>query len=584
MKFFLPRFCYLLIALWVIGYFYFLNLFSLNVPYGDDLELFLHFWMKYEKATSISEKIAILFDQFVEHRLMFTRLVFLVLVKLGIANIKLVVLIGNSFLIVLLWIFHSILIKHYKLPIYSLLPVTFLIFQPCYSFDGMIWAAATLAYIPVSTLSILTIYLLWKKSSQAFWLSIFTGFITVYTFGNGQFILIVAAFFLVTQQRWKDLTIWIAFTVLTLSSYYYHYEIQYGRPNIFLNILNHPSYILINIFVFLGGLLEQEENLTQLFSVNNVLSTFIGFVVIVTFLVMLYLWFKSFFQIYKSKYGSDMLAGKAPNPSSFFWLSAILFFIISAAIFSISRTSTDAVYAHINRYRIHSVCAVILSYGFIIVLLKPKQRTYFLQFSIIISLLFSISSYYFFYYWLSDNTRTLQTGLHNWHHEKQWMIYRETAYWENASKAISSEFEKDYSNVYKFPNSIFEKIDSASTVQDIKIGTIQNKDARLISFSNVSLSGNFQTPTDGIYITFKSKARTYIFNTHLVRTGLKQFILHKDYYRKGFFLELNTIKILMDKYEVGIILRENDKNTFFKTGQGIDFNAPFSQIAYSSLN
>jgi hypothetical protein len=576
----LPRFCYLLIVLWISGYFYFLNLFNFDIAYGDDFELFLHFWIKYQDATSISEKIAILFDQFVEHRLMFTRLVYFILVKMGIGNIKFVVLIGNSFLVLLLWIFHSVLMKHHKLPIYYLLPVTFLIFQPCYSFDGMIWAAAMVAYIPVSVFSILTIYLLWQNTNRTFWVCLVIGFFTVYAFGNGQLVLVTGLLVLGVQRRWKSLIIWTVFATITLATYYYRYEVQHGRPNIFLNILNQPYYIFINILVFLGGFLEQEEGLVQLFSRRNILSTSFGIGVILTFFTMIHLCIKSYFQTKKIDNLPTHLRGKLKqvDSSNIFWLGAILFFIISAGIFAISRTETDAIYSHINRYRIHSICAVILCYGFIILSLRQNLKIYFLRISIILSLLFSTYSYYYFYYWISDNTRNLQTGLHNWHHEKQWMIYRETAYWENASRIISTEFEEKYSDVYQFPKGIFEKIDTSSNTQNIKIRMVRSKNARLVFLSDLALSGNFQTPTDGIYLSFKSKYRTYLFSTHLIRSGLKQFIATKNYYQKGFFLELNTQKIPIDKYDVGIIIRENDRNTFMKTGQVVDFTSPFSRI------
>jgi len=576
----MSRFCYLLIFLWISGYFYFLNLFNLDIVYGDDFELFLHFWIKYQNAENVSQKITLLFDQFVEHRLMFTRLVYFILVKMGIGNIKFIVLIGNSFLVLLLWIFHSVLIKHHKQPIYYLLPVTFLIFQPCYSFDGIIWSAATVAYIPVSVLSILTIYLLWLNTNKTFWISLIIAFFTVYSFGNGQFILVTGLLFLVVEKKWKFFIIWTIFTTITLVTYYYNYKVADGRPNIFLNIIHQPYYILINFLVFLGGCLEQEENYIQLLSKKNIPSISLGIGIILTFCGMVYLWMKPYFQIKKINSTSYQLREKLKQVASpsIFWLGAILFFIISAGIIAISRTDTNAIYSHTNRYRIHSICAVILCYGFLILSLKQNLKVYFLRISIILSLLFSTYSYYYFYFWMADNTRNLQAGLHNWHHEKQWMIYRESAFWENASSAISTEFEEKYSHIYQFPKGIFEKIDTSSNTQNIKIQIGKNKSTRLAFLSSLVLSGNFKTPTDGIYLSFKSKNRIYLFSTHLNRNGLKQFIATKNYYQKGFYFELNTRQIPIDNYDVGIIIRENDRNTFIKTEQKVDFTSPFSHI------
>jgi hypothetical protein len=137
----------------------FLGYFAVDMPQGDDFELVLHFLTNYISAgNGYAKKVALLTAQFVEHRLFYTRIVVLLQYLLtGQVSFYLIILVGNLSLLGILMVCWQQL----KAAGYSLLylfPVSLILFQPCYSYDGVLWPAATLAYNSVSFFAILTVH------------------------------------------------------------------------------------------------------------------------------------------------------------------------------------------------------------------------------------------------------------------------------------------------------------------------------------------------------------------------------------------------------------------------------------------
>lgn len=579
------------IALWIAFYFWFAFRYSSNIPVGDDFELFLHFWLKYQHATSFSEKLALLFAQFVEHRLGYTRFVFLFLAKWGLVDFRIIALVGNLSLVGLFFIFRHLLCRHFRLPIYYLLPVAFLIFQPCYSFDGVLWPAATLAYFPVAVGAILTLYLLGQQTRLTFWLGLFAGIVTTFTFGNGQFILLVALVTLALQQRWRLFWIWLSAMTLVLVSYYRWYQINTSRPPVLPNLIHYPKYILYNVLVFLGALTERSENGTQILSRQNAPSLLVGLAVVLVFAVVVLLWvnaqanrrqihltgFRSLQAVTKEAFGSRSAIG-------LFWLGALAFFVLSGCVFAMARTEAPLIYAHINRYRIHSVCAVLLSYSFVTVYLN--RRTVWLVASCGASLLFAVFSYYNFKYEFAENLRTMQAGLYNWDHQKRWVIYHETAYWEPASKLISEQFEAQAADVYRFPKSLFEKADRDSVSLSLTVQPRPAEPGKAPAFliRNETLLSDYVDPADGVYLVLTSSQRTLLLNTHLIRNSLGGFVRSGSYYKNGFQLELNTINIPEATYRMSLLRRQAGRNSLIHTPASLTIGGSQFAQATAGLN
>jgi hypothetical protein len=519
----------------------------------------------------LSEKVSLIFAQFVEHRLGYTRLVFLILAQFNLFDLRLVVLIGNLSLIGIFLVFRHLLCSTFRLPSYFLIPVALIIFQPCYSFDGSLWPAATLAYFPVAGGVFLSLYLLSFDTHKAFFYSILAALFATFSFGNGQFVWLIGLVLLLLQGRYRQFSVWLVVSASTLVGYYMSYQVNPSRPNIFHNLVSFPKYIFLNVLVFLGGLTERIENYTQLLSKDNLPSLAIGFVVVFLFglNVLLYvnhLWKPKTLQPLTKL--SNTIFNQKPQ-MAFLWIGVIGFFVLSAVIFSVSRTEANIIYGHINRYRIHSVCVVLLCYCF--VLLCANQRSWVLSITLLLSAGFSMYNYYYFTYFFAEGTCIYQAGLYNWNNQKQWGIYNETDYWEPASKAITEMFEEKAYNIYQLPKGLLIEADTATIdvgVSVKKLPTAANQPL-IVSIRNDTMIGQYTNPADGIYVLLKSSKRSLLFAGHLRRMPLKNYIQTGKYYDSGFDFELNANKFPVGTYSIGIIQRQKDKNTFLPTSQTI---------------
>jgi hypothetical protein len=373
------------------------------------------------------------------------------------------------------------------------------------------------------------------------------------------------------QRRWPLLLVWLGSSAGILASYYATYIINPSRPSVIQNVLHFPKFIGYNILVFLGALVEQPESYTQVLSRQNALSLLLGLIVILSFLFVGVLFVNSLLGKNSIKFLdslTDIIFRSTPE-MGFFWLGSWAFLIITACVFAASRTDSDMLYAHLSRYRIHSVCALVLVYSFVAV--YSKYRTGWLIGSSVVSLLFAGFTYFYFPYYFAENARSIQTGLYNWQHEKQWIIYRETAYWESASKIICTDFEKNASDVYRFPESIFEQVEQSKIPASVEIDSVSAapgaKPALVIY--NESLPAAYTKPLDGVYLVLTSNRHRLLFNTLLNRNSLTSFAASGQYYKPGFRLNLTTDHLPEGNYQVGLIRRLANRNSFIPTSRRI---------------
>ncbi len=557
----------LLITAWISFYFWFAYQYSINIPIGDDLELLLHYWANYQAATSVSEKISLVVGQFIDHRMGYMRFVFLVLAQFGRPNFQLMALIANLSLVGLFFIFRQVLCRVCGLPTVYLLPVAFLLFQPCYSFDGIIWVAGAMSYMTVLTGAVLTLYLLTQPTNRAFWLAVFTGVVTTYTFGNGQFVLLIGLMLLAMQQRWQAFWGWLAVSILTLLSFYLSYYIPTSRPDVFQNLAHFPAYIVYNALMFLGAMTERDESAVIALSSSNALSLLLGASVILTLGFLGVLWLKARFRwpagpwlepLSRVTFGDKR--GLGP-----FWLGALAFFVMTGFVLAIARTDSEHIFTQTNRYRIHSVCALLLVYGFIVA--YSRHRRWWLISCSTASILFGLYSYFFFAYYFAEGLRTTQAGLYNWQHEKQWYIYRETAYWEPFSKRLSHLVENRLADTYRFPESIFEQGKPVSTPVPIQVfaRTDGPQHIPVIVLQNTVMPGDYPEPADGVYVLLRSNRNKILLPANLVRHSLIGFVRTGQYYNSGFALALNSATLPEGTYRVGLIRRQHSQNTLLPT-------------------
>ncbi|WP_298352875.1 hypothetical protein [Runella sp.] len=523
----------------------FLGYFAVNVPQGDDFELILHFLSKYVSAgNDYAQKISLLTAQFVEHRLFYTRIVVLIQYLLtGQVSFYLIILLGNLSLLgifIVCW-------KQLKTAGYSLLyllPISLIIFQPCYSYDGVLWPAATLAYNSVSFFAILTIHWLSTRRSLHFWLALASAALCTYTFGNGIVVLMAGLGLLVIQKRWKYTLIWIAISALIIGFYFQEYVQIQSRNNPFQNIITHPFYVFANFLVFLGSALNWDESWPKFLTSTDIESLVGGGIVLIIACVVFYRSFKSLF-----------ISLRTPNSSlSDFLFGGFTFFVLTGLLICFSRVNKDELLLYINRYRINSVAVLVLGYLSLLPFLKQRTNLYSLFLGGLIG--FWLLSYFNFYAVFSEYKRIYISGQYNWATAHEWFIYRDTSYWERASGVVMEQAKSNLG--YTITQSPFSRtIDKEEMIKGLKISKLENK--KTVSIEGKADSVNHFGWGKDCYIAFKNKEKstTYLIHTLYNRRSIRFFLLGQSYYYPVFHASLTYRHFPTGKYQIGIATEQN---------------------------
>lgn len=543
----------------------FLIFFATNLPQGDDFALILNFLSDYVATKGgFIAKWKLLSAQFVEHRLFYTRFIVLSQYFLsGKVSFYLITILGNLSLVgIFIVCWRQLQLANYS--VYYLIPISLLIFQPCYSYDGVLWPAATLAYNSVSFFTLLTIHWLSSRHSLHLWLALGAAALCTYTFGNGVLVLVAGAGLLVVQKRWRELLIWGIFTTSILLVYFSDYQQYQNRNNPIHNLLNHPQYIFLNFLVFLGSALNWDEEWLRPLHINDSASILAGGLVIATCIYL-------FFQTIKASIQQNtvpLLVYKKERRFKEFLFGSFIFFILTGFLLCISRVDKDQIFAHINRYRIHSVVGLILTYCMALRYLQSKSLLFALTFGSILGIF--MLSYFHFYSIFAKYKREYITAQYNWVRSNQWFIYRDTSYWEESSKLIMNKAAKNIN--FRITDSPFcDVIIKDETVHDFKIE--QNKSKKILKMMGSASNLHPFGPSEDYYIAFKNltTSTTYLVSTTYDRRSLRLVLMGENYYYPQFHTELTYRHFPTGTYQIGVAYSRN--NTLELKWQPFTFDA-----------
>lgn len=522
----------------------FLGYFAVNIPQGDDFELVLHFLTKYQEENGgFLKKLSLITDQFVEHRLFYTRFVVLLQYWLsGNVSFYLVILIGNLSLVgIFIVCWRQLRFLNY--PAYFLLPISLLLFQPCYSYDGVLWPAATLAYNSVSLFAVLTIHWVSTQRALHFKLAIISAAFCTYTFGNGFLILGIVAFLLAFQKRWKELLFWGAFTAIIFLFYFSGYETLSGRNKPLHNLTQHFEFIVINLLVFLGGALNWSELWPKSLSSSDLPSVVAGAFILTVFGYLIVNFLKAFATASKTEKAFDASQVRL----HYFLIGSLSFFILTGLLLSLSRVDKDTILMHINRYRVHSVVALVITYIYFIPFLQKRISYNALFTGSVIGLW--ILSFFHFYPVFGEYQRTYKAAQHNWVTTGEWFIYRDTSYWEEASKLAMHKAKNTLK--YDLATSPFSQIEETNeSVPDLKIN-IANEEIQIVGIAHsISPLKN----NHNIYVAFRNAAlsKTYLLPAVYTKRSLRLVLMGNSYYYPHFNFNSSYRNFPTAKYQIGI--------------------------------
>jgi hypothetical protein len=241
-----------------IGFHYFLlTKYAVNIPYLDDFAAILEFLNSFSQ-TNLSGKIALMFSQHMEHRIVLSRLIFLFdYYILDGVNFKTIILLGNLGLVACLFAVYK-LTPADKNKLFYFLPIPFFLVQSQH-YETAYWAMAMSNFFIVA-FAIFALVQLNKSTRTGFWMAIGFTVLAMFTSGNGIFVPFCGALLLILQRQFNSrLWMWLLFSALALVAFFYHYKfVRFDRSPL-ENLSLYPDQLLGAFLGAVGGALNFEK-------------------------------------------------------------------------------------------------------------------------------------------------------------------------------------------------------------------------------------------------------------------------------------------------------------------------------------
>ena len=527
-------------AVLIISFYFLIVKNSVNIPNGDDMYCLMLFTQQFQDATGLTERFQLLIQQWVEHRIVFSRLSALVsyMVHGGYVNFVTIILLGNLMLLGFTLLFRKMLLQS-GVSMYYLIPVVLTLFSPI-MYEGSLWAGASTVYMPVCLMGLLTAYLLANPSRGRFAGAIGVALLATFSFGNGMFAFVAGLVILILQQQYRRALLWFAITVFCVA-YYFHDFFNASATNAFSFSAHfqHPSYLFYNLFSFLGGILDSTESSNMALQRENIPGLCFG--ILLTAITL--------FGVYHFFFGENgKFHSKKNVQHEMAWLGMVVFFGLTALSMAYSRTSGESINTLSSRYKIYSMIAFILVYLWCLMTIRRKSVVGWIFGVFSFSLL--IFNYYATYGKLANFKSVLLAGQYNYNKNHHWVIYRHTAYYEGASQAVSDTIRSKATPVFEFikpfPGLTHEALGKARTLSDIQISESKNcqgfaGNCIVVNSDSYPEIGNFVT---GIYLVAYDDKDIFLFPATPKRNGRVNILTRGDYFKPGFYADENFGKSL----------------------------------------
>ncbi|MCR9063345.1 MAG: hypothetical protein NXI00_05240 [Cytophagales bacterium] len=257
---------------------------SINAPFYDDFYWAFEYINDYLKAATFREKLAIIFEQFNQHRIIYAKLMMLAVFKFtGEVNFRTYTLIGNISLYLTFLIYILYVIKN-RLSVIALIPVAYLIFNLTFYHNSVLTYG--LPNMSVILFALLSFYLV---NRGVYSVAMFAGTLAAFSNGNGLIVLPIIAFLLLIKGERK----WFFWTVFSTVIVVYIYFFNYAFDTNEIKLNQKTLLFFVN---FLGGFYKAEK--------SSILQVLTG-ISIVT-LISVCAWMS-----FKRKQYSDFLLGSA---------------------------------------------------------------------------------------------------------------------------------------------------------------------------------------------------------------------------------------------------------------------------------
>lgn len=349
-----------LIVVPIVYFYIILEAHTINIPYTDDYNL-LETVHNFRTSNSFLNSIKVLFEQVNQHRFAFERIVMLIMVLLtGTVNIKIQILIGNFFLLGILYLLF-LTFKKEQIGWYYFIPVPYVLFNLVY-FENAYWGIAAIQNTPLIFFAFLSAYGMSRQDKKGWYIGLLAALIATFTSGSGLLTWIVGAIILGFQKHFKLLGQWLGIAVCVFLFYFlfdYYFIVSEGEK-----AWEHPVFNTIFLLGFWGNALYLDipHPLVPVFYEDLVWCVILGAGIGALFLV----WFMKIWE------------GRKLTFSHWFLWGALMFSMGTGAMFVISRPLSNYLMygGHVlsRRYMIFGVVLVATVYVCVLLLTKNKRN------------------------------------------------------------------------------------------------------------------------------------------------------------------------------------------------------------------
>jgi len=532
----------------IILFFGIFDKYALNIPHWDDFAV-RNSIQKITESDSLFHKIELFFAQHNEHRIFFTRLVAFIIFELNdTLNFKYLMVVGNSCLLIILLIYYKIFQKK-ALDLLYFIPISWLLLTVVL-FENEFWGMASIQNFWVITFALLSFY--WvifsieDEQRTYLYLGLTAASLAVFTSSNGLLVPFLLILVLLFQKRKAD--VWISLVVIFII--YLLFFVGFEQiPDKNLHASFQPKLILKGFLAVLGSMFD-----LMYFSPANRVDWAMAFGLLMLIIIG-YFGSKVLLQSYHIREKNVDL----------FLLTALLFFILTAAGTSFGRIAYGIETLMSSKYKIYSFLIFITIY---IILLQDtsvyRQKRLFLFIFI-----FSIFGWVSIYMQNYPAIRLL-------HHERltdDFGIYQK-------SKGIKSDLIKTEYNFLK------ELVIGTIVVKDsadvIKIS--ESPDGYLFEIDAHGQIFHLDSPESGIFLVLKNDKNFFIFPTRIFPYGKKaffsfDFLLNNRLKINIFVSEVRKYQVPEGKYMLGKLIRQNRKSSVIWSNQTIDFQGkPLKEV------
>lgn len=517
---------------------YLFRKYAVNIPHWDDHAL-RFFIQNFEKSNSFPEKIQLVFKLHNEHRIVFTRIVSLLLFKTtGVLNFKWMMVVGNTALLGIFLLFIQ-LIRYFQLPFWIIAVISWVLFTPALS-ENFFWGMASVQNFWVIFLAFTTFYLLvFEKpivsQKVRFCVAFFLAFLAIFTSGNGILVPIIGFLLLLFWQKRRATIVWILTFGIILTIYFLMNESRIDDPT-----GNQPKSlvsILKGIVILAGSGFDFQWILPAL-------RTQIAFVFgILLLTISLWLFYVVLSEI-KEKY--TITSNQKIKTSANLFLLACLFFIAGTAIATvISRIGYGLEIFLTSKYKIYGILLLIICSLFIINRLSIYRKTNSMKYGLVFACLFWINAYLNDFQFIKNQYLDRTGSLMNWQLEAT----------ENGTSFNMFPYQpagRLVMDSIHFSTAILDKsyLDSIA---------LHENEAVFID-TDLDASNQF------VYLLLKSDKKVIFSTATLTRNSSRIGILG-NYFQKGFVATISKLGLPSDFYRAYVLIKKGKEQRLYDSGK-----------------